>query len=74
MIDFSTSQLTWIIVGACSLGGTGYLTVSSSMSALDKKVEITNVKAQAMDEKLTDLKTSLARIENKIDSTQGSRK
>jgi hypothetical protein len=68
MIDFSTSQLTWIIVGACSLGGTGYLTVSSSMSALDKKVEITNVKAQAMDEKLTDLKTSLARIENKIDS------
>jgi len=68
MIDFSTSQLTWIIVGACSLGGTGYLTVSSSMNALDKKVEITNVKAQAMDEKLTDLKTSLARIENKIDS------
>jgi len=68
MIDFSTSQLTWIIVGACSLGGTGYLTVSSSMSALDKKVEITNVKAEAMDEKLTDLKTSLARIENKIDT------
>ena len=68
MIDFSTSQLTWIIVGACSLGGTGYLTVSSGMSELDKKVEITNVKAEAMDEKLTDLKTSLARIENKIDS------
>lgn len=73
MIDFSTSQLTWIIVGACSLGGTGYITISSSMAQLDKKIEITNVKAQAMDEKLTDLKTSLARIENKIDTKGNGR-
>ena len=27
MIDFNTSQLTWIIIGACGIGGTGYLTI-----------------------------------------------
>ncbi len=68
MIDFTTSQLTWIVVGACSLGGGGYLTMTSTVGDLDKKIEVSNAKAEAMNEKLRSLKTQLDRIENKIDS------
>jgi hypothetical protein len=73
MIDFSTSQLTWIVVGACSLGGTGYVTISSSMSQLDKKIEISNVRAESTNAKLASLQEQLNRIENKMDG-QGNRK
>ena len=68
MIDFTTSQLTWIVVGACSLGGGGYLTMTSTVSDLDKKLEVSNVRAEAMNEKLSTLQVQLDRIENKIDS------
>lgn len=68
MIDFNTSQLTWIVIGACSLGGTGYLTVNSNMSTIDKKVEITNAKMDNMSDKVSELQAQLIRIENKLDA------
>jgi len=68
MIDFTTSQLTWIVVGACSLGGGGYLTMTTTVSELDKKLEVSNARSEAMNEKLSLLQTQLDRIENKIDS------
>ena len=67
MIDFNTSQLTWIVIGACSLGGTGYLTVNSSMVTIDKKVEITSTKMDNMSEKVAELQSQLSRIEDKLD-------
>ena len=68
MIDFTTSQLTWIVVGACSLGGGGYLTMTTTVSERDKKLEVSNARSEAMNEKLSLLQTQLDRIENKIDS------
>lgn len=68
MIDFTTSQLTWIVVGACSLGGTGYLTMTSSVASLDKKIEISNTRAEATAEKISILQSQLDRIENKLDA------
>lgn len=67
MIDFNTSQLTWIVIGACSLGGTGYLTVNSSMAAIDKKVEINNTKMDEVKTDVAELKKQLIRIEDKLD-------
>ena len=67
MIDFNTSQLTWIVIGACSLGGTGYLTVNSNMATIDKKVEITNTKMDNMSDKVVELQSQLSRIEDKLD-------
>jgi outer membrane murein-binding lipoprotein Lpp len=67
MIDFNTSQLTWIVIGACSLGGTGYLTVNSSMTTIDKKVEINSTKMDNVSEKVAELQAQLIRIENKLD-------
>jgi NADH:ubiquinone oxidoreductase subunit B-like Fe-S oxidoreductase len=68
MIDFTTSQLTWIVVGACSLGGGGYLTITTTVGELDKKIEVSNARAEAMNEKLSVLQSQLDRIENKLDS------
>ena len=68
MIDFTTSQLTWIVVGACSLGGTGYLTMNSSVASLDKKIEISNTRAESTAEKISVLQAQLDRIENKLDA------
>jgi outer membrane murein-binding lipoprotein Lpp len=67
MIDFNTSQLTWIVIGACSLGGTGYLTVNSNMATIDKKVEITNTKMDNVSDRVDELKAQLSRIEDKLD-------
>ena len=73
MIDFSTSQLTWIVIGACSLGGTGYLNMNTSIEELDKKVAVSNVKAENANEKLVLLQSQLDRIEQKLDSTNQKR-
>ena len=68
MIDFTTSQLTWIVVGACSIGGTGYLTMNNSVASLDKKIEISNTRAESTAEKISLLQAQLDRIENKLDN------
>jgi prefoldin subunit 5 len=73
MIDFNTSQLTWIVIGACSLGGTGYLTVNSSMAAIDKKVDVTSTKMDNMTDKVAELQSQLTRIEDKLDA-KGTKK
>jgi len=73
MIDFSSGQLTWIVIGACSLGGTGYMTMNTAMADLDKKVEVITVKAQSTNEKLTAMQQQLVRIEEKLDA-RSSRK
>ena len=70
MIDFSSSQLTWIVIGACSLGGTGYLNMNTSIEELDKKVAVSNVKAENANEKLSTLQVQLDRIEQKLDGAR----
>ena len=67
MVDFSTSQLSWIVIGAISIGGTGYITMDTSIQKLDTKMEVTTVTVQNNNSKLEDLKKQLERIEDKID-------
>jgi len=73
MIDFNTSQLTWIVIGACSIGGTGYLTMNDNVKAIDTKVQVAAVKIQENNDKLIELQKALSRIEEKLDKKQGSR-
>jgi Trk-type K+ transport system membrane component len=67
MIDFNAAQLTWIVLGACSMGGTGYLTMDSKMQALDKKIEINSVQLAAVTANLEDVKKLMVRIDDKLD-------
>jgi hypothetical protein len=68
MVDFTTSQLTWIVIGACSIGGTGYMTMETALQKLDTKMEVTTVTVQNTNDKLEDLKKQLGRIEDKLDA------
>lgn len=73
MIDFTSSQLTWIVVGACSIGGTGYLSMDSSIKELDKKAAVTQVKAEQMEKQLITVTQQLDRIEQAL-MTQNTKK
>ena len=73
MIDFNASQLTWIVIGACSMGGTGYLTMDSKMKDLDTKIEVNTVKMDSVKTDVTELRKQLTRIEDKMDKKQGSK-
>ena len=67
MMDFSTSQLTWILIGACSIGGTGYMTMDTAIQKIDTKMEVTSVTVQNTNDKVEELKKQLSRIEDKLD-------
>jgi len=73
MIDFNASQLTWIVIGACSMGGTGYLTMDGKIKELDTKVQVTSVKMDDVKVSVEDLHKQLLRIEDKLDRKQGSK-
>jgi hypothetical protein len=73
MIDFNASQLTWIVIGACSMGGTGYLTMDGKMKELDTKIEISAVKMDSVKVSVESLQKQLNRIEDKLDKKQGSK-
>ena len=68
MIDFTTSQLSWIVVGALSLGGTGYMTMNQKIDNLSEKVSVTNANMDNTNKSLGQLQKQIDRIENKIDS------
>jgi hypothetical protein len=67
MIDFNASQLTWIVIGACSMGGTGYLSMNTKIDDLDKKVAVSINTTEHTISSLEELKKSLVRIEDKLD-------
>jgi septal ring factor EnvC (AmiA/AmiB activator) len=64
---FTTEQLTWVVVGACTLGGSGYLTVNSAISQLDKNISIANTTLNNQNQKLEILQAQLNRLEEKMD-------
>jgi hypothetical protein len=67
MVDFSTSQLSWIVIGAISIGGTGYITMDNGIQKLDTKMEVTSVTVKSTNDKVEELKKQLERIEDKLD-------
>ena len=67
MIDFTAKQLSWIVITACGIGGGGYLTMDGKIKNVDNKVDITNVRLENMNDKMSEVSKQLARIEDKLD-------
>jgi len=67
MIDFSSAQLTWIVIGACSMGGTGFLNMNNKIEELDKKVAVSINSVENTSKSLSEVKSQLTRIEDKLD-------
>lgn len=68
MIDLTAKQLTWVVLGACSLGGTGYLSITDSINQLDNTAVVTKMKTEVVEQKLKDISIQLTRLEDKIDT------
>lgn len=64
MVDFTSTQLSWILIGACSIGGTGYMTMDSKIVELDKKVAVITTKVESNEKKLNEVSMQLAKIED----------
>ena len=66
MIEFNTSQLTWIVVGALGVGGTGYLNMDNNINQINTKLEVSSQKLNEVERRMVDLQTQLNRIEDKL--------
>jgi hypothetical protein len=67
MIDFSTQQLTWVLVGGLSLGGTGYMSLTKDIEDIKVKVAVTHTNTENTNKSLDQLRVQLNRIEEKLD-------
>lgn len=68
MIDFTSTQLSWILIGACSVGGTGYVTMDNKVNEIDKKLAVTINTIENNNKKLEVLLSQLNRVEEKLES------
>ena len=67
MIDFSTQQLSWIVVGALGIGGTGYLSMTEKIDIMDKRLAVSSNALENASKTVERLEKQLNRIEEKID-------
>lgn len=68
MIDFTTSQLSWVLIGAISIGGTGYMSMNQKIDNLSEKVSVANANIDNTNKTIDQMRKQLERIENKIDN------
>jgi hypothetical protein len=40
VMEFTLKQLSWIVIGALGIGGTGYVSMNAKIDDLDKKVAV----------------------------------
>lgn len=73
MIDFTSSQLSWILIGACSIGGTGYITIDNKIGAMDTRVAVIQTKTEITEKKIDSMSDQLARVEDMLRNIKGSR-
>ena len=72
MIDFTTSQLTWIVIGATSIGGTGYITINENMNRINTKLEVSVNQLEHNNKQLDKMVFKLEEL-NKIISERNNR-
>lgn len=70
-MEFTSSQLSWILIGACSIGGTGYITVDNKIAQMDTKMAVIQTKAEASEKTLNEVKAQLDRVEQLLIKSKG---
>jgi len=63
IMEFSLKQLSWIVVGALGIGGTGYLSMNNKIDELSTKVAVVH-------NQVNTLTKQLDRIEDKLNTIQ----
>ena len=73
MIDFTSKQLSYIVLSLAGIGGTGYLTLNSKVDDIDKKLAVSINSADNTSRMMDKIEKQLVRIEDKLDRKQSSR-
>lgn len=71
MIDFTSTQLSWIVVTMTTVGGTGYLNMYQKIEELDKKLAVTINNTEHNMKTMEQLTVQLNRIEEKLTMNKG---
>jgi hypothetical protein len=66
IMEFTVKQLSWIVIGALGIGGTGYVTMSTKIDDLDKRLSIVYTHMDYQSKLLDKLQAQLDRIETKL--------
>lgn len=58
-MEFTVKQLSWMVIGAMGIGGTGYLSMNSKIDELDKKVAVIHANSAHQSKTLDRIETKL---------------
>ena len=61
IMEFSLKQLSWIVIGALGIGGTGYLSMNSKIDDLDKRLAVVCNQMDRMQIQLDRIEAKLTR-------------
>lgn len=67
MIDFTSKQLSWIVISLAGIGGGGYLTLNGKVDEIDKKLAVSINSTENNIRQMEKIETHLVRIEEKLD-------
>ena len=63
IMEFTLKQLSWIVIGALGIGGTGYISMNGKIDELATKVAVVH-------NQVSNLTKQLDRIEEKLNNTK----
>jgi len=64
IMEFTLKQLSWIVIGALGIGGTGYMSMNNKIDELSTKVAVVHSQMEQQTKQLD-------RIEDKLNTTKG---
>ena len=64
IMEFSLKQLSWIVIGALGIGGTGYVSMNSKIDELSTKVAVIH-------NEMNNISKQMDRIEATLNTTKG---
>ena len=67
MIDFTSKQLSYIVLSLAGIGGGGYMTLNSKVDDIDKKLAVSINSTENTIKMMDKIEKQLIRIEDKID-------
>ena len=71
IMEFTLKQLSWIVIGSLGIGGTGYLSMSSKIEDMDKRLSVVYTHMDYQSKLLDKLQVQLDRIEDKLNTSKG---
>ena len=67
IMEFTVKQLSWIVIGALGIGGTGYMTMNTKIDDLDKRLSVVYTHMDYQTKMMDKFEKQLDRIEQKLE-------